>query len=84
MEAFIEIAVPLIVGILVVYFILNTINKRIQRKSRISPKQRAESRKWAITWICAIIGIACAFTGILIPITFAMGATIKAVWRHMD
>lgn len=76
--------IKIILGIVVVFIILTSINKGLQSKSHISAEQQAETRKWGITWICAIIGIACAFTGILIPVTFAMGAVIKSVWKQRD
>lgn len=74
--------IQIILAILVVAIILISINNRIKSKHHISAEQQAETKKWAITWICGIIGVACAFTGILIPITFAMGAIIKQAWKQ--
>lgn len=74
--------IQIILAILVVAIILTSINNRFKRKHHISAEQQAETRKWAITWICGIIGVACAFTVILIPVTYAMGAIIKQAWRQ--
>lgn len=54
------------------------------KNNNISTKGFSDSTKWVLTVIFAVIAIACACTGILIPITYGCGQIIKSIWRNNE